>query len=180
MIEDDLPPHAFAKQDETNNLSFYAPPRFVTHIDEAAVAALTGFYRDLLPEGARVPDLMSSWVSRVPNEHRYTEVVGHGMNAERPAANSLLDRSFVQHLNVEPSLPLADHAFDAALCCSTCWTSRSCASTTQALNRRSWPASRSVALPTSMSGWASMPPSTGSGERWAQLAKLDCNTDRRA
>ena len=117
MIGDDLPPQAFAKQDESDDLAFYAPPRLVTHIDDVAVAALTRFYRDILPEGARVLDLMSSWVSHLPDDRRYAEVVGHGMNAEELAANPRLDRWFVQDLNVEPSLPMADQVFDAASCC---------------------------------------------------------------
>ena len=117
MIDDDLPPNAFAKQDEADDLTFYAPPRLVKHIDDFAVAALTDFYHDMLPEGARVLDLMSSWVSHLPNDRHYAEVVGHGMNAEELAANPRLDRSFVQDFNLEPSLPLADRTFDAALCC---------------------------------------------------------------
>ena len=37
----ELPAGAFAKQDPGDDLAFYAPPRLVTHIDEAATAALT-------------------------------------------------------------------------------------------------------------------------------------------
>ena len=113
----DLPPDAFAKQDTGDDLAFYAPPRLVMHIDELAVAALTGFYRDVLPDGGRVLDLMSSWVSHLPPDQTYGEVVGHGMNAEELAANPRLDRWFVADLNADPVLPLADDAFDAALCC---------------------------------------------------------------
>ena len=39
------------------------------------------------------------------------------MNARELAANPRLDRWFVQDLNREPSRPLDDGAFDAALCC---------------------------------------------------------------
>jgi hypothetical protein len=35
MINDDLSPQAFTKQDEGDDLAFYAPPRLVAHIDEA-------------------------------------------------------------------------------------------------------------------------------------------------
>ena len=62
-------------------------------------------------------DLMSSWVSHLPSDRAYAEVVGHGMNARELAANPRLDRWFVQNLNRDPLLPLADGAFDAALCC---------------------------------------------------------------
>jgi hypothetical protein len=108
---------AFAKQDTGDDLVFYAPPRLVTHIDEGAIAALTRLYRDLVPGGARVFDLMSSWISHLPDDRRYAEVVGHGMNADELAANSRLDRWFVQDLNLNPALPLDTGAFGAALCC---------------------------------------------------------------
>ena len=112
-----LPSGSFDKEDGSNDLAFYAPPRLVTHIDEVAVEALTGFYRGLLPDDGRILDLMSSWVSHLPADRRYREVVGHGMNAEELAANPRLDRWFVADLNADPVLPLEDAAFDAALCC---------------------------------------------------------------
>lgn len=117
MSDDTLPPDAFDKDDRGDDLAFYAPARLVTHIDDAAIAALTRFYRDLLPDDARVLDLMSSWVSHLPDDRRYAEVVGHGMNADELAANPRLDRWFVQDLNAAPTLPLATDSFDAALCC---------------------------------------------------------------
>ena len=112
-----LPPHAFTKQDVGDDLDFYGTPRLVTHIDEAATQALSGFYRELLPQGGRLLDLMSSWVSHLPQDRAYGEVVGHGMNADELAANPRLSRWFVQDLNRTPVLPLDDGAFDAALCC---------------------------------------------------------------
>ena len=108
---------AFARIDEGDDGLFYAPPRLVTHIDAAATAALTEFYRELLTPGAGVLDLMSSWVSHLPPEIALGEVVGHGMNAEELAANARLTRWWTQDLNRDPSLPLDDAAFDAALCC---------------------------------------------------------------
>lgn len=113
----DLPSGAFAKEDVGDDLDFYTPPRLVTHIDEFAVAALTRLYCELLPEGGRVLDLMSSWVSHLPADRRYQEVVGHGMNPQELTANPRLDRWFVADLNADPVLPLKDAAFDAALIC---------------------------------------------------------------
>lgn len=112
-----LPPWSFDKVDGGEDLAFYAPPRLVTHIDEGAVAALTDFYRELLPGDGRILDLMSSWISHLPEDWRYAEVVGHGMNLVELAANVRLDRWFVQDLNADPALPLGDGAFEAALCC---------------------------------------------------------------
>jgi hypothetical protein len=113
----DLPPQAFAKQDASPDLDFYAPPRLVHHIDDAAVAALTDCYRGILSPGADVLDLMSSWVSHLPDDLPLGEVVGHGMNADELAANPRLSRWFVQDLNGDPVLPLDDAGFDIALCC---------------------------------------------------------------
>ena len=113
----ELPAQAFDRQDDGDDLVFYDVPRLVTHIDAVATGALTDVYRKLLPDGARVLDLMSSWVSHLPADRDYREVVGHGMNADELAANPRLSRWFVQDLNRDPALPLDDAAFDGALCC---------------------------------------------------------------
>jgi hypothetical protein len=112
-----LPPGAFARLDETDDELFYEPPRLVLHIDDGAVAALTELYRSVLPAGGVLLDLMSSWVSHLPPEIEYREVVGHGMNAQELVANPRLNRWFVQNLNRDPHLPLADASLDAAMIC---------------------------------------------------------------
>jgi SAM-dependent methyltransferase len=109
----ELPPRAFAKADTSPDAAFYVEPRFVTHIDEGAIAALTALYRELFPPGGVVLDLMSSWVSHLPEDVAYAEVIGHGMNAAELAANPRLSRWFVQDLNRDPALPLADGSVDA-------------------------------------------------------------------
>ncbi len=111
-----LPPRAFAKEDPGDDFGFYAPPRLVTHIDEGAVAALTDHYRSLLPANGRILDLMSSWVSHLPDEVSY-DVIGHGMNADELAANPRLSRWFLQDLNQDPDLPEPADSFDAVLVC---------------------------------------------------------------
>jgi len=111
-----LPPQAFDKQDDGSDLAFYAPARLVTHIDAGAIAALTGFYASQLAPGDRVLDLMSSWVSHLPDDLEL-DVVGHGMNVEELAANPRLARWFVRDLNRDPTLPERDAAFDAVLIC---------------------------------------------------------------
>ena len=112
-----LPAAAFDKLDQTDDGAFYAPPRLVTHIDEGATAALTAFYRQMLPPGGAILDLMSSWVSHLPADVAFGDVIGHGMNAAELAANPRLTRRFVQNLNAAPDLPLGKGACDAALCC---------------------------------------------------------------
>jgi SAM-dependent methyltransferase len=119
MAEDvlGLPPGAFAKLDGEEDEIFYEPARLVCHIDDGAIAALTGFYRNVLPAGGVLLDLMSSWVSHLPPEVAYAEVIGHGMNAEELAANPRLARWFVHNLNRDPLLPLAGGSIDAAMIC---------------------------------------------------------------
>jgi SAM-dependent methyltransferase len=112
-----LPPGAFARQDEGDDAEFYGVPRLVTHIDDGAIAALTGFYRETLPAGGVLLDLMGSWVSHLPADVAYAEVIGHGMNTEELTANPQLTRWFVQDLNRETVLPLATASLDAAMIC---------------------------------------------------------------
>ncbi|MBV8737615.1 MAG: methyltransferase domain-containing protein [Alphaproteobacteria bacterium] len=112
-----LPPGAFAKLDAEDDEIFYEPARLVCHIDDGAIAALTEFYRKILPAGGVLLDLMSSWVSHLPPEIAYAEIIGHGMNAEELAANPRLSRWFIQNLNRDPILPLADDRVDAAMIC---------------------------------------------------------------
>ncbi len=112
----ELPANAFSRIDEGDDSAFYAPPRLVTHIDAAAIATLNAFYRTILPAGGVVLDLMSSWVSHLP-EDLPLDVVGRGMNAQELAANPRLTRWVVQDLNRDPHLPLPDSGCDAALCC---------------------------------------------------------------
>jgi len=112
-----LPPGAFARLDEDDDAAFYEPARLVLHIDNHAAAVLTRLYREILPAGGVLLDLMSSWVSHLPKDAEYAEVVGHGMNAEELAANPRLSRWFTQNLNRDPALPLADRSVDAAMIC---------------------------------------------------------------
>jgi SAM-dependent methyltransferase len=112
-----LPAAAFGKEDPSPDSAFYDFPRFVTHIDDGAIAAVTRVYRDVLPAGGAILDLMSSWVSHLPADIAYGEVVGHGMNKEELSANPRLSRWFVRDLNADPTFPLEAKAFDAATLC---------------------------------------------------------------
>jgi SAM-dependent methyltransferase len=112
-----LPAAAFRRRDESPDAAFYAAPRFVTHIDAAAIGAVTALYREVLPAGGAVLDLMSSWVSHLPPDVTYGRVAGLGMNAAELAANPRLTTRHVQDLNADPRLPFDDAAFDGAGCC---------------------------------------------------------------
>ena len=103
--------------DPSPDADFYDQPRFVTHIDDGAIAAVTRLYRETLPAGGALLDLMSSWVSHLPEDVVYASVTGHGMNAEELAANPRLARWFVRDLNADPALPLESGSFDGACLC---------------------------------------------------------------
>ncbi|PIA64344.1 hypothetical protein AQUCO_00100075v1 [Aquilegia coerulea] len=79
----------FQRFDESPDTVFYETPRFVTHIDDPAIAALTKYYSKVFPPsntpGVSLLDLCSSWV--------LTEYV-------------------VQDLNKDPKLPFEDNSFD--------------------------------------------------------------------
>ncbi len=110
-----LPESFFRRQDESDDALFYAAPRLVTHIDDATIDALTRYYRETLAPGQRILDLMSSWISHLPEDVAYGHVAGLGMNAEELRANPRLDDARVQDLNRRPTLPFGDAAFDAVL-----------------------------------------------------------------
>ena len=112
-----LPAGAFARHDEAPDDEFYRFERLVTHIDHAAVAAVTQLYRQLFPAGGTILDLMSSWVSHLPAEVAYTRVVGLGMNEVELARNPRLSEHVVRNLNQNPSLPYGDQEFDGAGIC---------------------------------------------------------------
>jgi SAM-dependent methyltransferase len=115
-LGDVLPARFFQRVDESEDGGFYAAPRFVNHIDDTTIAALTSAYRDLVPAGSRVLDLMSSWVSHLPADVAYARVVGQGMSDAELARNPRLDEALVRDLNRDPELPWPDESFDAALC----------------------------------------------------------------
>jgi SAM-dependent methyltransferase len=110
-----LPPDLFRRLDESPDTEFYELPRFVTHIDDATIAALTALYRERIPPGAAVLDLMSSWVSHLPPDVAYARVAGLGLNAAELERNPRLTERVVQDLNATPRLPWPDATFDAVV-----------------------------------------------------------------
>ncbi len=114
---DPLPATWFRRADETADEAFYAQPRFVTHIDDRAITAVTQLYREQFPADGAILDLMSSWISHLPPEAHYRRVVGLGMNRAELAANEHLTDFVVQNLNDQAALPFADAEFDGAGLC---------------------------------------------------------------
>jgi SAM-dependent methyltransferase len=107
----------FRRYDESPDEHFYASPRLVLHIDEAAIAAVTQIYREYFAPGGAIIDLMSSWVSHLPPEIEYSHVVGLGLNYEELDSNPHLHQRIVQNLNAEPMLGFPSATFDGAGIC---------------------------------------------------------------
>lgn len=131
----------FRRSDSSPDSSFYDSPRFVTHIDEAAIARLRTYYLHNLPAKGRILDLCSSWVSHLPPAleeaaigsaardsvclHGDTsvapkegglEVLGLGMNAAELFANPILSSFICQDLNTKPVLPTNLAPLDTTTC----------------------------------------------------------------
>ena len=103
------------KWDTSDDTLFYAEPRFVHHLDAAFRQRLTQLYRERIPAGAVVLDLMSSWVSHLPDDVTYASVIGHGLNQKELNANPRLSRYWVQNLNKDQQLPLDGESVDVTL-----------------------------------------------------------------
>ena len=112
-----IPEQAFRRYDETPDEEFYSAPRLVTHIDDRAIEAVTQLYREHFPPGGEILDLMSSWVSHLPEEVRYSRVVGLGMNEVELKKNPRLDECVVQNLNRDQKLPFGNAEFDGVGIC---------------------------------------------------------------
>lgn len=110
-----LKPEHFLRVDQSDDSAFYLEPKLVTHIDDAAIGSLSRFYGELIPGGGAVLDLMTSWVSHLPDSLLLERVAGVGMNAEELAENPRLTERVVQDLNKDPELAFGDGSFDAAL-----------------------------------------------------------------
>lgn len=106
----------FQRFDESPDSQFYEMPRFVTHIDDAAIAALTKYYSKVFPPsntpGVSLLDMCSSWVSHFPAGFKQDRIVGLGLNEEELKRNPVLTEYIVQDLNLNPVLPFEDNSFD--------------------------------------------------------------------
>jgi len=110
----DFPERFFARMDEDDDAHFYVEPRLVTHIDDAAIAAVGELYDELGIDGD-VLDLMSSWVSHFRAAPRHLRVLG--MNAVELDANPMAAERIVHDLNTDPRIPLPDRSVDDVVCC---------------------------------------------------------------
>lgn len=129
--------------DPGNDSSFYAPPRFVTHIDDNAIVNLKQYYDEHLPAKGTILDFCSSWISHYPPRiHDAVSkgelvVLGTGMNEAELSRNPLFSpgkdgdvavreqsgdrRWWLQDLNVNPDITVPKlRGQDAKIDASTC------------------------------------------------------------
>lgn len=111
-----LPPTAASALDNSLEvrLARHAGP---LRVDNVAIAAVTDLYREIMPAGGAILDLMSSWVGHLPPEVAYRRIVGVGTDARLLAENPFLDEWRVQDLNCTADLPFAAGDFDGAAMC---------------------------------------------------------------
>ena len=107
-------PDAFRREDEFPDTEFYTVARTVTHVDAVCARRIQALYRTVLPENARVLDLMAGWRSHLPDTVQ--SATGLGLNAEELDDNPQLAERIVKDINADPRLPFPDASFDAVVC----------------------------------------------------------------
>ena len=107
-------PSDFTRQDSSPDSTFYSDARFVTHIDDAAIASLREYYDTVLPRKGRILDFCSSWVSHYPPPvedaaaSRDLKVTGMGMNKAELDKNAVLNSGrLLVDLNANPDIAAA-------------------------------------------------------------------------
>ncbi len=106
----------FARDDSSPDDAFYSTPRLVTHLDQSCSQQIGELYKQLLPHDGRLLDLMSSWVSHLPEAFSSATISGLGMNPHELEQNPMLAETLVHDLNQDPLLPYGDETFDGIAC----------------------------------------------------------------
>ena len=106
----------FTREDQTVDSNFYYQPRFVTHIDDYAIKALTDYYKRTIKPNTSILDICSSWVSHYPKDLKFSRACGMGMNELELKQNTQLSEYVVQDLNINPVFPYPDNTFDYVTC----------------------------------------------------------------
>jgi SAM-dependent methyltransferase len=115
---DGFPSGFFDRRDPSDDIDFYDSPRLVTHIDHVAIAMVGDLYIELGLSGSGAGhqlDLMSSWISHLPESPDQLTVLG--MNQAELDRNPQATERVVLDLNSTQLLPFADNTFDGTMCC---------------------------------------------------------------
>ena len=103
------------KIDISDDQLFYQQPRYCYHLSKAFRNRLTNLYSEYLCDHHVILDLMSSWVSHLPTDTKYKQIIGHGLNEAELASNKRFDRFWVQNLNKTQNIPIEDSSVDVGL-----------------------------------------------------------------
>lgn len=106
----------FVREDRRADGEFYRAPRLVQHLDGRARDTIRSLYGRFLAPGTVVLDLMSSWVSHLPDNPVDISVAGLGLNQTELDRNPRLGERRVHDLNRQPMLPWPAERFDLAVC----------------------------------------------------------------
>lgn len=111
-----VPITAFTAVEHSPDPAFSSETPF-ERIDTAALAAVTNLYREVLPAGGAILDVMAGWVPHLPPESPFRRVVGIGIDKRALLENPFLDEWRLQDLNRSPILPFGAGEFDGATIC---------------------------------------------------------------
>jgi SAM-dependent methyltransferase len=107
---------AFSRLDATDDVTFYARDRFVSHLDSLALSTVEHIIGHLVvEERPAILDLMAGWDSHIPEKLRPSEVVGLGLNENELKQNKALTEYVLHDLNRDPRLPFPDNRFHVVL-----------------------------------------------------------------
>ena len=104
------------RMDDRADSAFYSIDRMVSHLDKRALQQVELLYQRLIPEQARILDLMASWDSHLAETTRPLSVTGLGLNEAELKANPGLDDYVIQDINQQLDLPFEDAVFDVVVC----------------------------------------------------------------
>jgi FKBP-type peptidyl-prolyl cis-trans isomerase 2 len=108
--------HPFHRSDAAPDPLFYAGPRLVQHLDDAALDLIRQLYGRFVKNGMRILDLMGSWDSHLPADVRLKQAAAVGLNALELQKNTVLTDRRVHDLNQQAALDFPDGHFDAVVC----------------------------------------------------------------
>lgn len=107
---------AFSRLDDTDDATFYAKDRFVSHLDSLAISTVEYIIGSLIVEDQpAILDLMAGWDSHIPKTLKPSEVVGLGLNENELKQNAGLTEYVLHDINRDPRLPFPDNRFDAVI-----------------------------------------------------------------
>ena len=109
-------PEHFAREDESDDKTFYRRDRFVNHMDTVALATVEKVVETLVVEKEpAILDLMAGWNSHIPQGMKPEEVIGLGLNRNELSRNPALADYVIHDINRDPRLPFPDARFDVVL-----------------------------------------------------------------